>query len=313
VFWPYEFFKALAARRRDGAATPLLAGFKLTHRCNLRCRHCPFWSRPGPELSFDAAAAKLDELAGMGVRMVIFEGGEPLLWRDGDRGLRELVARARERFLSVGVTTNGTLPFDVPADVLWVSVDGLEAAHERIRGPGAFQRTMENLRASSHPRVLANMTVNRENAADTAPLVRFLAPLVKGVTIQFHYPYGGPGDPLVPTRGQRRAVCEELIRLKEEGLPVADSAPALRALADGSWRCHDHLLANVEPDGTIRTGCYVKGRGDVDCSACGFAAHCEISLAYELQPEAILAGRSIFGWPLVPDHPDRASRERGSS
>jgi MoaA/NifB/PqqE/SkfB family radical SAM enzyme len=297
VFWPYEFFKALLARRRDGSGTPLLAGFKLTHRCNLRCRHCPFWSRPGPELGFDAAVAKLDELGRMGVRVVIFEGGEPFLWKDGGRGLSDLVLAARDRFLTVGVTTNGTFPLEVPADVVWVSVDGLEAAHDRIRGEGAFRRTLANLARARGPRVLANMTVNRENAADAGPLVRFLAPLVDGVTVQFHYPYGGPGDPLVPSPEQRRAVCGELARLKEEGLPVADSRPALRALGEREWRCHDHLLANVEPDGTVRTGCYVKGRGGVDCSACGFAAHCEISLAYEMDPEALLAGWRIFGWP----------------
>jgi MoaA/NifB/PqqE/SkfB family radical SAM enzyme len=39
-----------------GERRPLLAGFKLTHRCNLRCAACPFWHRPAGDLSFARAS-----------------------------------------------------------------------------------------------------------------------------------------------------------------------------------------------------------------------------------------------------------------
>ncbi|MHC4597599.1 MAG: radical SAM protein [Planctomycetota bacterium] len=296
MFWPLEFFKALVARRRGDASPPLLAGFKLTHRCNLKCIHCPFWRRESSELGYEAVVGTLHRLHAMGVRMVIFEGGEPLLWRDGTRGLADVLEAAAPLFLSVGVTTNGTLPLDLPADVIWVSLDGLEATHDRIRGPGAFERVLRNLEGANHPRLYVNLTVNRGNAGDVEPLVRFLAGRVRGVTVQFHYPYEGLEDPLLPTPSQRMRVLDTLIRLKEEGWPVADSVAALEALKGNQWRCHDHLLANVEPDGTIRRGCYVKGRGGIACRVCGFAAHTEISLAYEMNLGALLAGKRIFGW-----------------
>ena len=54
------------------------------------------------------------------------------------------------------------------------------------------------------------------------------------------------------------------------------------------------MLANVEPDGSINLGCYVKGRGDIQCKMCGFAAHTEISLAYSWHIESILTGKKIF-------------------
>ncbi len=296
MFWPLAFFKALVARRRDGTSTPLLAGFKLTHRCNLHCRHCPFWKRKTTDPGFEAVVERLTALRALGVLMVIFEGGEPLLWRDGEKTFADVVEAARPHFLSVGVTTNGTFPLDVPADVIWVSLDGLEATHDEIRGAGVFEKAMGNIASARGRPVFANVTVNRINAGEVEDLVRMLAGTVRGVTIQFHYPYEGLPDPLLPTHAQRVEVLQRLIRLKEEGYPVADSRAALAALEENHWRCHDHLLANVEPDGTIRTGCYVKGRGGVLCRLCGFAAHCEISLAYDLQLGPILAGKRLFGW-----------------
>ena len=35
-----------------GNPTPTLAGYKITHRCNLKCVHCPYWKRNGDELDF---------------------------------------------------------------------------------------------------------------------------------------------------------------------------------------------------------------------------------------------------------------------
>jgi MoaA/NifB/PqqE/SkfB family radical SAM enzyme len=296
LFWPLEFFKALAARRKGDPSPPLLAGFKLTHRCNLRCVHCPFWSRESTDPSFDEVVDSLRSLGDMGIRMVIFEGGEPFLWRDEGKTLSDVTAVASRLFMSVGITTNGTFPLDAPASAVWVSLDGLEATHDRIRGRGVFRRALRNMEEAVNERIFANVTINRLNAPEIGPLVRFLRGRVAGVTIQFHYPYEGPDDSLLPTRAQRSSVLDELRRLKEEGFPVADSFAALEALEENQWRCHDHLLANVEPDGTVRRGCYVKGRGGVDCSLCGFAAHCEMSLAYELNLGALLAGKRIFGW-----------------
>lgn len=51
---------------------------------------------------------------------------------------------------------------------------------------------------------------------------------------------------------------------------------------------------NVDPDGTITRGCYVKGRGRIDCPACGFTAVSEASGALDLLPGSARAGWSIF-------------------
>ncbi|MBN1673774.1 MAG: radical SAM protein [Kiritimatiellae bacterium] len=283
------YLASLLGRRR-----PLLGGMKLTHACNLKCRHCPFWKRKGASLSFAAALDAMQALHDRGVRLLIFEGGEPFLWQDGRYRLADLVVRARELFFSVGVTTNGTFPIDSNADIVWVSIDGLKATHDRIRGE-SFDRIMANVAASSHPRLYAHVTINSLNAGEIPALVRFLAGKVAGVTVQFHYPYEELDESLLLPPPRRAAVLDELIALKKAGLPLADSYACLRALKDNRWRCQPWMIASVDPDGTLTHGCYLKGRGAISCERCGFSAHTEISLAYAGAVGAIFTGCKVFG------------------
>jgi len=282
--------------RLGGRQKPLLAGFKITHRCNLRCRACPFWRRPGDDVSFDRAIEAMDQLHAAGVRNLIFEGGEPLLWRDGEHQIEALVAEAKKRFFAVGITTNGTLPLESEANIVWVSVDGMRETHNQNRGL-VFDQVMENIRASSHPKLLANITISRLNVDEIPEVVRFLADIeqLKGITIQFFYPYA-ESENLELTPGQRREVLGRLIDMKREGYPLLDSIPVLEALKENTWRCHDWLIADAEPDGSVTYGCYLKNRGEVDCSKCGFAAHAELSLAFDANLRAIDAGRKIFSF-----------------
>ena len=54
--WPMTLLGYYLGARLRKQRRPILAGFKITHRCNLRCIHCPFWKRPMErELDFNAA------------------------------------------------------------------------------------------------------------------------------------------------------------------------------------------------------------------------------------------------------------------
>jgi MoaA/NifB/PqqE/SkfB family radical SAM enzyme len=282
-----------------GHRVPLLAGFKITNRCNLRCRVCPFWRKPTDgEMDLAGVAATLDRLHDMGVRLVILEGGEPMLWRD-DAGhtIHDVVREARSRFFCVGLTTNGLLPIENETDVTWVSVDGLREAHNANRGP-TFDKVLANIDASPHPKLYVNVTINRLNWDGIPDLVRLLAdkPTVKGITVQFYYPYEDTDDLWLP-RPDRHRVLDNLIALKRQSYPIACSIPTLEALKDNTWRCHPWLIASAEPDGRITHGCYLENRtATIACDRCGFAAHTEISLAYDANVRSINAGRRIFGF-----------------
>jgi MoaA/NifB/PqqE/SkfB family radical SAM enzyme len=296
AYYAFYFLQSLV-----GLKKPLLGGIKLTHHCNLRCAACPFWKKSALSLSFSQACAAMRTLYRAGVRIVILEGGEPFIWKDGKTNLSDIVQEARKLFFCVGITTNGTFPIESAADIVWVSIDGLKGTHDRLRS-GSFDNAIASIEASTHPRIFAHITINSKNHAEIPELVRFLAPKVAGITVQFHYPYERAGDSLFLAGDARRAVCEKLIALKREGLPLANTYACLKALQNNKWRCRPWMIASVEPDGSITYGCYLKNRAEISCEQCGFSAHTEISLAYGGVLESIRLGNAIFRRTIQKDH-----------
>ena len=295
--WPVDLTWFFLQRKILGRKLPLLASFKVTYRCNLVCRACPFHFRSGGEthMSWNTAIGALESLRRYGARLIVFEGGEPLLWRDGPYRLHDLVLYARKRFLSVAVTTNGTLPLDVPSDMLWVSLDGLKETHDDLRSD-SFELIFSNIKNTKHPRVFIHCTLNRRNWRDVDALARWVRemPTLKGMTVQFFYPYNQGEDDLSLSLEERQAVIKKLLYLKKSGLPILNSAGRLRAMADNSWSCYDDILINIDPDGTITKGCYVKSRGEINCDACGFTPVAEACGALDFIPESLYAGWRLF-------------------
>ncbi len=167
-------------RKENGAsgaaAMPLQASLMLTLRCNLNCPFCyerTWRAAPMSELSAEAWLNVLRELDGMGVLRVRLSGGEPLLSPAFRPMVREM-PRTRMRFR---VVTNGTLMDEAVAreladsgrcEVVQISLDGPEAAHDAIRGRGNFARAMAAirlLRAAGVP-VKVNTVLNRHNLAE---------------------------------------------------------------------------------------------------------------------------------------------------
>lgn len=292
------FLRFFLARAFPGTPIPLLGSFKITYRCNLRCAACPFHRRgsePGGHMDRETALRSLHRLRNMGTPIVVFEGGEPLLWRDGAFTFNDLVLHARQLFPRVAVTTNGTLPLDVPAHILWVSIDGPGDVHDDLRS-GSFERIRHNLDKTSHEKIFVHMTLNRRNWKETARLAEWVREnrKIRGMTVQLFYPYGQGEAPLVLPPRERRLALESVIELKRKGYPILNSIGRLEAMIENTWTCHDDLLVNVDPDGTITRGCYVKSRGTVNCGDCGFTPVAEASGAYDLDRGSLLAGWRLF-------------------
>lgn len=155
--WVVSLIDFYFRRKVLGRPIPLIASFKVTYRCNLRCAGCPFHQRSFEsgtvQMTWREATEALSALSRKGTRIVVFEGGEPFLWRDGGYDFSDLVAYAKKRFLRVAATTNGIYPLNVPAHIVWVSFDGLKAAHDRLRSD-SFDRVWSNLQRTHHHRVL---------------------------------------------------------------------------------------------------------------------------------------------------------------
>lgn len=131
-----------------------------TLRCNLRCLHC--YSSSGPEQGGGLDAAPLLDAvraaAAEGYNVLSVSGGEPLLYP----ALGGLLEAGHDAGMVTMVATNGMLldarRLDVlrgRADLLAISLDGVPASHDRIRGSGrAFSRMqgrLEGLRGAGIP------------------------------------------------------------------------------------------------------------------------------------------------------------------
>jgi radical SAM protein with 4Fe4S-binding SPASM domain len=154
---------------------PIFAVWELTLACDQACRHCG--SRAGAarasELSRDEAIEVVAVLAGLGVREVALLGGEVYLrpdWLDIVRAVA--AAGMRCTLVSGGRALSDERVRAAAAAGLWsisVSVDGLPASHDALRGvPGSWGTAMAALaRISGSGMVPAvNTQINRLNLAE---------------------------------------------------------------------------------------------------------------------------------------------------
>ncbi len=248
-------------------------------------------------LDFENVVRILDHLYSEGVRIMIFEGGEPLLWKDDKKakGINDVIEYAKKLFFFTGVTTNGTMDIgSLRPDIFFISIDGLAETHNRLRG-GSFDAIMKNIEKNhSSRKIVANICISSENASEIEELVKFLNGKVYGITIQFFYPYESVENIKIGNR-EKSELLDKLIGLKRQGLRLLNSISCMKMMMNNTWKCDDFLVANVEQDGRISCGCYLKNKTPkVLCRDCGFTVHCEISLAYRFNIDAIKSAAGIF-------------------
>lgn len=163
----------------------MIVVWRVTQQCNLICPFCAYdrdlpWPRheasPDHLLRFGAVLAEYRRLTGDQV-LVSWMGGEPFLWAP----LAEMTVRFRRRYgLKVSATTNGST-LDSPAvrdhilqhyAELTVSVDGIGAVHDELRGwlggfavlrDGVALLAGEKHAAGHGPRLRANVILMRDS------------------------------------------------------------------------------------------------------------------------------------------------------
>ena len=127
---------------------PILCNYYLTYRCNASCGFCDIWERPSPYATLENIHANLLALKRLGVKVIDFTGGEPLLHRQ----LPEILRLAKSLGFITTVTTNGLLyPKQAHQlrgliDMLHFSLDSPhKAEHDASRGVACFDFVMESI------------------------------------------------------------------------------------------------------------------------------------------------------------------------
>jgi len=127
---------------------PVLCNYYVTYRCNATCGFCDIWERPSPYVTPENVRDNLRDLRRLGVRVVDFTGGEPLLHRQLD----QLLTEAKQQGFITTITTNALLyPKQAErlrglVDMLHFSLDSPVAEeHDRSRGVKCFDKVMESI------------------------------------------------------------------------------------------------------------------------------------------------------------------------
>ena len=157
--------------------------WELTLRCTLHCMHCGSRAgnaRPG-ELTLEECLPVADELVALGCREVTMIGGEVFLFK----GWEQLAGHLSAQGVAVNIVTNG---YSVgPREVeqirsaglvnVGVSIDGMEASHNRIRGRNdAFSRIRRTLELLNRENITTGAVTSllSLNCDDLDDLYRFL-------------------------------------------------------------------------------------------------------------------------------------------
>ncbi len=193
-----------------GWAPPDWLTVNLTLRCNLACVMCTT-CYDSPELSLEEVRGLIDQASVWGVRVFNPLGGEAFVRKD----LEDILEHAVRRRMFVTLTTNGTLVTAqraariarLPPEQLHinVSVDGLPATHDRVRGSGSFERMITGYRhlrtedgRADQPRrkIVANVILHRLNLHEFEALLELLA--AEGFSgVQVLNLFRNPKDPAV--------------------------------------------------------------------------------------------------------------------
>ena len=127
---------------------PILCNYYVTYRCNATCSFCDIWEKPSPYITLRNFKENLRDLKKLGVKVIDFTGGEPLLHRDLDL----LLAEAKKAGMITTVTTNCLLypkyaeRLKGKIDMLHFSLDSPdEEEHNQSRGVKCFDKVMESI------------------------------------------------------------------------------------------------------------------------------------------------------------------------
>ena len=268
--------KTILFRKKE----PILGTVILTDKCNLKCKHCSVNNITAVIHPYEQIKGEMEQLYRMGVRILFFCGGETFLWKDGERGLRDLVVEAKEMgFLIVNVVTNGTFPLDLPeADLILLSLDGDRERHNAIRGD-TYDTIMENISQATADNICFYMAINPINQGAIGHVCRAARDLknVRAVSFNFHTPYPDTRE-LALSREDKIQCIREITQMMDQGAPVFNLKSAFPYLVDNRFPTPCHQCVVME-NGKISTcGRCIDVPGL--CEECGYFFVAEYTLLF---------------------------------
>lgn len=268
-------------------STPIKIQWKITNKCNLKCRHCYLGKLNGFELPFE----KVDKISNMiidsNVMEVTLSGGECLTYK----GIEKIIKKFLINGIKVNVFTNALLLKSIlnkiDLDILnkdellfYVSVDGLKDSHEQIRGRNTFDKTIENIKYAikkGYP-VVTNTVINKVNYCDIMDMIILLKQIgVKDVQLSNLIVQGNADVNLKISLTEQMNLKEKINELYKNHpefgyiyyseIPDSDGVRKVYSLSKGkkkyigndNWKCTAGVArVTIDPNGKVYCCPFIK-------------------------------------------------------
>jgi len=222
--------------RFTGQTKPVVM-WNITRHCNLACEHCYIdaTSAAFEELRLEEGIRLIDELADLGIPMLILTGGEPLL----SRNFYAYAFHAKEIGLRTVMSTNGTLITPEVARLLkeaeiryvGVSLDSCRPdVHDKFRGvEGAYARAIDGLKNARDAGLKTGLrvTLTKDNWHEIPALLDLTLAMKVPRFCLYHLVPAGRGADIADrdvTAEERRSVirflAEAAVELKDEEIEI---------------------------------------------------------------------------------------------
>jgi MoaA/NifB/PqqE/SkfB family radical SAM enzyme len=246
-----------------------------TDKCNLDCKYC--WQRrdASDEMSLEAFFSYLEKAESLGVGLITFLGGEPMLWK----GIYDAISACSERHILTDMTTNGTLLNQKSIsklsasglDYLNISTDGLKITTVSKKN-NLIRRELIGALSSAKKKYGMHSRLNAVIYKDNFDEIRCLIEFAKINNIQISIGYVVPpinhinvteNDIYFSLRDQDR--LNEIIRFilekKRAGYPIIDPDSYFENIfrflrRENFWDCNyptRYGWINIAPSGKIRS------------------------------------------------------------
>jgi len=153
----------------DTLVRPVSVKMRLTDECNLKCYYCSYKDNLNSgDIKFKDALTVLGKLNIMGVKSIVFTGGEPTCYYS----FRNIVRATKEMYgFDIGLITNGVLYPNALEFLTWIrfSLDTVDKnIYKEIKGMDNLGRVMKNIKkvAADRPKGLtvgAQAVINEYN------------------------------------------------------------------------------------------------------------------------------------------------------
>ena len=287
--------RQLARFALEGIPNDAVCSVDVTNQCNLRCHHCYFFEHEQPEnLAVERWRAFFDKLKAEGFPFFscTWVGGEPLM-------RQEIIEMGSRYFRRNMVVTNGTIRIpDWPHVNFKVSVDGVEARHDRLRGAKTYQRIKRMIRDAAERglRIGIATVLTRENEGELEQFVEEWRnePINSGIIFEFYtYMHGQPeADKLWLNYEERDRVIDRLLAIKAKYPDLVEcTTHALELLRSENCRTvtdnclAESKMASWDVSGNRKEKCILGPKAD--CDRCGCAVPFWLHSFEDMNPETM--------------------------